>query len=337
MRKPTNPEVKRDILERKLREDKRSVDRKYRELLRMVEEAERERDASLLLKSNLKTFKIRPSRRVGSEGCVVVLASDWHVEEEVRPQALNGLNEYNLEIAKNRAEAFFRNTRRMLGIFRKDIPINTMALALLGDFISGHIHDELMETTLLSPIEAAIFAQNLIASGIEYLLEDAQLKKIIIPCHCGNHSRIKREYRYSTEAGNSLEFFMYHQLKNHFASEPRVQVMVAEGQHSYLEVYNYTLRFMHGHSVRYYGGVGGLYIPMNKAIAQWDKIRKADYTFAGHFHNFVDGGNFIVNGSMIGYTAYALAGKFNYEPPRQAFVVIDKRRGKTIVCPIVLS
>jgi hypothetical protein len=44
-----------------------------------------------------------------------------------------------------------------------------------------------------------------------------------------------------------------------------------------------------------------------------------------------------VNGSLIGYNAYALAIKASPEPPVQAFFLIDSRFGKTVVCPVILD
>jgi len=53
-------------------------------------------------------------------------------------------------------------------------------------------------------------------------------------------------------------------------------------------------------------------------------------------HQFKDGGNFICNGSLIGYNAFALSIKADYEKPKQAFFLVDKKRGKSIVAPIWL-
>ena len=36
----------------------------------------------------------------------------------------------------------------------------------------------------------------------------------------------------------------------------------------------------------------------------------------------------MVNGSIVGYGAYALRAKCQFEPPKQAFVLIDSKRGK---------
>jgi hypothetical protein len=106
--------------------------------------------------------------------------------------------------------------------------------------------------------------------------------------------------------------------------------------HSYVEVFGLTLRFLHGHSIKFGGGIGGITIPIRKAISQWNKVRKADLTVMGHFHQCVDGGDFIVNGSLIGYNAFAQFIKADYEPPRQQFFLITDYRGgeKSVVAPI---
>ena len=44
--------------------------------------------------------------------------------------------------------------------------------------------------------------------------------------------------------------------------------------------------------------------------------------------------NFVSNGSLIGYNEYALSIKAKYEPPQQAFFLIDAERGKRHSTPI---
>lgn len=94
---------------------------------------------------------------------------------------------------------------------------------------------------------------------------------------------------------------------------------------------------MHGHAIRYGGGVGGIYIPINKAIAQWDKSERADLTVFGHFHQQRDGGNFICNGSLIGYSSFAQSIKADFEKPKQCLFLIDSKRGKTCTWPILVD
>src|SRR3990167_7591922 len=140
-------------------------------------------------------------------------------------------------------------------------------------FISGNIHEELLENCLLRPIEAALYAQELIQSGIELLLNSTKLKLTIV-CVCGNHSRITGKTHISTEQGNSLEYFMYHTLKQRLECN-RATFVIGDGYHVYFPIYDYAFRFHHGHSLRYQGGIGGLTIPVNKAVAQWNKAKWA--------------------------------------------------------------
>jgi hypothetical protein len=148
-----------------------------------------------------------------------------------------------------------------------------------------------------------------------------------------------QEQRIATESGNSLEQYMYFNLRDLFAHEPRVKFQIAEGYHSYIDVFgSYKIRFHHGHNIRYAGGVGGITIPVNKSINEWNKLNPVRLDCFGHFHQRVDGGNFVCNGSIIGYNAYATSIKAAYERPAQMFFLINKKfNEKTIAAPIFVT
>jgi hypothetical protein len=329
-------QVKADRQLRQVQADLADVRAKYKSALETIEKQEKQSAALNVLQSQLDTHRIEPSQGQGtSEGTVVVVASDWHVEENVGAE-VGGLNVFNSEIAGQRADRFFQASLRLIRLLQQDIRIETTILALLGDFISGNIHDELMDTNEFAPTHAILTAQNFIISGIEFWLNHSTLK-LVIPCHSGNHARTTKTTRFSAENGYSLEYLMYLHLAAYFRNEPRVQFVIPEGYHSYVDVYGYTIRFHHGHAVKYGGGVGGLFVPAYKKISQWQKGRSASLDCFGHFHQMKDGGNFLCNGSLIGYNAYALSIGADFEPPRQTLFLIDKRRGRTATWPILLS
>jgi hypothetical protein len=311
---------------------------KYEQSLKTIEQQERELRAMNVLDQGLDTFKIDAKRSSKtSEATVVAVGSDWHVEENVGAE-VGGLNFYTVDVAKERTSRFFRAIYRLTTLLRQDVAIDTVVLALLGDFISNDIHEEFPEVNELQPIHAIVTAQNFIISGIEFLLaNNPTTTRFVIPCHSGNHARTTRTTRFSSENGHSLEYLMYLHLAAYFRAEPRVQFIIPEGMHSYLDVYETTIRFQHGHAIKYGGGVGGIYIPVNKAIGQWNKARRADLDVFGHFHQMRDGGNFICNGSLIGYNAFALSIKADYEPPKQALFLMDKKRGRTCTWPILVK
>ncbi len=311
---------------------------KYNAALEALNDLERENAAVLAFKGSVDTIKIHPKVSTGeSESTAVVIASDWHIEEEVEAGVVNNLNRFNLEIAERRATQFFCNAVRLVEINRQGTVIKTLILALLGDFFSNDIHEEFAETGQLRPVEAALKARQWIAAGIRFLLEHGKFDKIVVVCHSGNHARTTQKVHVSTERGHSLEYIMYAFLAEEFKSEEKVQFLISEGYHSYVEVYGRTIRFHHGHQIKYQGGVGGIFIPANKAISQWSRAKHADLDVFGHFHQAKMDSKFISNGSLIGYNAFAISIKADFEQPKQAFFLIDRKRGVTIYAPITFD
>jgi hypothetical protein len=269
-----------------------------------------------------------------TEAVAVALASDWHVEEVVRGESVNGLNEFNLGIAEKRIAKFFDGIKRLTEIEREGVEINTLILWLGGDFMSGYIHEELQESNELSPVQTIVWLRDRMLAGIQELQDKGGFNRIVVPCCYGNHGRTTRKPRFSTGAANSNEWLLYQILAKHL---PSVEWHIAEGYHTYVEVFGKMLRFHHGDGLQYQGGIGGLTIPVEKAIASWNKGKVADLDCFGHWHQYQQNPKWCSNGSLIGYNAFALQIKAAYEPPQQTFFLLDSKRGRTVTAPITLS
>lgn len=316
--------------------EQRAESQKLKVAYEKISYLERELTAKTELDGTVEPYRILPTEgRKRVESTAFTIWSDWHVEQRVESKTVSGLNHFSPDIATTRAQKLFRKTVDFTRMFQQDAEIKTLVIGLLGDFINGNIHDELVETNYMAPVDAAIYAQNLIVSGIEYILENTELN-LVVPCHSGNHPRITRKIHHASEAGNSLEFYMYHNLRDYFRDEPRVEFRISDGYHSYINVYGRTVRLHHGHNVKFGGGIGGLFIPAYKAISQWNKARPAELDVFGHFHQTKDGGTFLCNGSLVGYDTFALSIKADYEPPRQQFFLYHEELGRTISAPIYL-
>lgn len=312
---------------------------KYDAALKLIEQ----QDAELAWISDIRagvdnTFRIEAREGLGtSEVTPIVLLSDWHSEEIVKPAQVNGLNEFNLEIFEKRATKFWQGTLRLIRMFNQDVKITTVVLGLLGDFITGQIHGaENAENNGLTPVPAIINAQDKLIAGLDFLLNNTTYDFVLV-CKVGNHSRTTIKVRSGSEMGHSLETLMYACLAAYYRNEPRMKFIIDDGYHTYLDIYSETCRFHHGHSIQYQGGVGGLYIPARKAVEQWNKGRKATRDFFGHFHQDLNDSMFTCNGSLIGYNSFAVRIKAAYEVPKQSMVLVDKRRGFTGKWPILLS
>lgn len=328
--------------DRKIHQDKTALSilqRKYRDSLNLIERLELELGVVKELAEHVEPFAITPKESSGtSEATPVLIASDWHYEERVDPRSVSNLNTHNLDRAHLRSTEFFQHGLRLIRLLNQDVKINTVVLALLGDFISNDIHEEIAEVAEVPPTNAIVLVQNELISGIQFFLDYLnQSIELVVVCKSGNHGRTTKTTRFATENGHSLEYLMYLHLAGHFRNEERVKFIIEDGIHSYLDIYDQTLRFHHGHAVRYGGGVGGITIPVNKAIAQWDKAKPADLDVFGHFHQLTIAKKFVCNGSQIGYNAFASSIKAEFEPPQQALFLMDKRRGRTCSWPILYS
>jgi hypothetical protein len=265
----------------------------------------------------------------------VVLASDWHVEEPVFPDHVNGLNEYNLVIAKERIDRFVKSVVWLLSDPRFDI--RSLTLGLIGDLISGYIHEELVESNLLSPAEAIVWLLDALEGALRSIA--AQLpavERIVVVCKSGNHGRLTHKQKVSTREANSIEAVLYQSLRRLLANDPRFEFVITPGIWAHVTVFDYDLAFTHGDSFKYGGGVGGVSIPIKRGITRefLGRHRPIHQFNMGHFHQRQDFGNIQLNGSLIGYSDYSQFVHCEYERPQQHLYLVVENRGKGPVCPV---
>lgn len=332
--KEIEPAITRDRELDKLKRDGKGYEAKYKHVVAQLEAAEARCELLAGLKDT-KPVSIKPLVRskAGNATAVIVL-SDWHVEECVSPEKINHLNEFNLQVAQHRIERTFQKALMLLEDARHLASITEVVVAVIGDLISGYIHEELVEENELAPLPATRFASKHLRAGIDLLLREAKVERITVPTCYGNHGRTTQKMRVSTGDDNSFEQNLYYQLRELYQPEPRVVWKIESGYHNWLEIQGRHVRFHHGDAIKYGGGVGGITIPVNKAIAQWDRSKRADLDVFGHFHQFMWQWKFVANGCLIGYNPYALRIKADYQPPTQSFIVIDRDNGVTRAVPI---
>lgn len=268
---------------------------------------------------------------------VVVPATDWHVEERVSKEATSGKNEFNLTIAEARIKRFYAKVLELIDWQCSLAPVSEIWHPLLGDLLSGYIHEDLMESNSLSPTEACVFLQEMICSGIDLWLRRTKLP-IFIPTCVGNHGRTTPRKRIKTSHQNSYEWLLYMTLAKYHAKNNRVHWMVGKGYHNTQEIMGRLTRFHHGDGLRYQGGVGGISIPVNKAVAQWDKVQVVDFDIFGHWHTFLPHyPKWVSCGSLMGYSEFSVEIKAEFQHPTQTFIVIDRNYGVTLAAPIFLE
>lgn len=316
-------------------EQRRRTKRTLKEAVETIKMLEKEVAAAYTLRNSKTTATIVPIERSStSEATALVLASDWHAEEEIRSAEVNGLNSMNLGIAKKRAEIFFQKVVRLTNKERQDVKIHNLVLWLGGDFISGSLHDDNLQNALLAPMHAIAFVQELLDAGLTFLQNHGGFKTITIVCSSGNHSRITKKVSWAAHEGNSLEWMMYNNLA---FRHPEINWVIDRSLLSYIKVYDLTLRFSHGHWCSHAGGVGSYYPVLLRKIYQFNQTRFADLSYLGHLHTWNPARRYAINGSLAGPNPFAFSfAAADIQPPIQHFGLIDKKRGATVQIPILL-
>lgn len=322
-------DVKRDADNARLRDEISSLRRKYETALKHLDATQRKADLLAGLKGIKPAKPLAARKRSGKKNAatMIVLVSDIHAEEPVSLAETNGLNQYSLDICDRRLAELQQRFFVLLDHERKLVDIDRVVVWFGGDMVSGHIHDELVETSQLAPMPACRWVGARMRRFLDAVSEQAG--EVIVTTSSGNHGRSTQKLRCQTELDHSYEQHLYLTMA---AAETKsnVQWQVAEGELNYLDLDGFVVRFLHGFSIKYSGGVYGLALPAMKAISAWDASRRASLTCFGHYHSFgwLRGGRYVSNGSVIGHSAYAVRIKAGFEAPCQAAIVVDHSRNE---------
>ncbi len=312
--------------------------RKHKEAIEASVSIEKQLDAMLAIQGEPAIRRFERMRKSPPKGvAVVVPATDWHVEEQIASAAVNGKNHFDLAEAEARIKRFYSKILELIDWQSHLAPVVELWHPLLGDLLSGYIHEELMESNALSPTEACVFLQEMICSGIDLMLKETKLP-IFVPTCVGNHGRTTPKKRIKTSYKNSYEWLLYMTLAKRHQGNRRVMWDVGQGYHNTQTIMGRRVRFHHGDGLRYMGGVGGITIPVNKSIAAWNRASTVDFDIFGHWHtHLVNYPTWVSCGSLMGYSEYSVEIKADFQHPTQTFIVIDRRYGLTQATPIFLT
>lgn len=278
----------------------------------------------------------------GEEATISTCLSDIHFDEVVLPDSVHGLNEYNPDIATQRVERYFSRLLWVVGSLRRGgRKINRLVLSLLGDNVAGYHNSDSKEQNSMSPLEAKIAVQGLIADGIKFLYERGNFDEIIVVGIFGNHAKgARKPTKGSAGYKNSYDWMIYEELQKLFKEElsgyDNLRFVIPISGIAYIDIYDWVNSYSHGNHFDYTGGVNGLTVPFSKWILNQNAIIPAHRRDIGHWHTYMNipGGG--VNSSVIGFNHYAMEIGAKPEPPRMQMQLIDSKRGYTLNEPIYL-
>lgn len=268
-------------------------------------------------------------RRVSSPATAVVLLSDWHVEELVPPESVMGKNHYTLSIAERRLAELSDRMETLIGHERHLAKIDRIVIAALGDFISNSIHEDQAELAQLQPMPAVRWAGERLRGIIDRAAGLAD--EVIVATAVGNHGRATHKVRLgATEQDTSYEQNLYEMMAA-YEKHDNVHWQIGKGYLNVVDLDGFKIAFHHGHAIK-----GNIHVGATRAISQWQRFSPVDFHCFGHHHQFsYCRGKYLSNGSVVGYNAYALRCRLEFEAPCQSLAVIcHDRREVTRAIPI---
>lgn len=262
----------------------------------------------------------------------VVIGSDWHFDEIVDYDQMLGINEYSVEIAKKRIDTLFAQTIENSKIF----DITTINVLLLGDMISGELHD-LAENNELGVMDAILSLTDYTAQHLRNLTK--HFKHIKVLGLSGNHGRTHIKPRHKNKQKQNYEYFLYYLLKTE--TKNFVDFDLPKAYMKLHDIMGHQFLSLHGDIIKGGNGLnstpGNLSRDISLLGGTLNEVGKNfKYVNMGHFHTSnitkaYNGAKIFMNGSLIGPNEFSLGVLKKGEKPTQTFYIVDKEKGVRFV------
>ena len=284
------------------------------------------------------------------------ILSDLHMSEWVSPEEVMGISAYNPDIAQERLRQFTEGFIKFCDNHSSPKTVyQGVVLNIAGDVISGLIHAELERSNRTrtkkdsfgqegsypaSCFDASFEAAEMIVPVIEALRDRFGIIKV--PFVSGNHGRANEKVTFKGHVHNNFDYLVGKLLEKHFAKDENVEIIVAESTDLIYDIYTFRFILTHGDRMGVKGGDGfigsiGPIIRGNKKIRDHLSNYGITYTYTlmAHYHQYQAHSNLVVNGSLVGPSAYSNDNRFSPEPPQQALFFVHPIDGIILHHPIL--
>jgi len=271
----------------------------------------------------------------------LLLLGDFHASEVVSPGEVLGMNEYSWTIMVDRMRMVAESVESHVN--HAGFPVKRLHIALLGDMLSGDIHDELAITNDRPTAQAVVDLSAELASMIEGFVP--LFPSITITGVPGNHPRYSKKMP-AKQAYNNADWMMYKMLEHRLSRYKSIKCDFPMSAFSRVTIAErWKLLLFHGDGIRSsMPGVpwGGLSRRVASLMEQFGAAQVAvDYIACGHFHtaNALDGVQVetFMNGSLKGVDEYSVKQFGGGRRAKQRLIFFHEKRGATSLAWIDLQ
>lgn len=275
-------------------------------------------------------------------GTPSLFLSDWHWGETVDSSQVERLNEYDLDIAKERADRVFRTTLELLFHHQSGLRYDGMVIPMGGDMLSGEIHDELRNTNAATVNECILSLAETLSSNLLTVSENFEW--VYVPCVVGNHGRTDAKPSAKNAVRNNHDWLLYQivtrMVRGQNKDRNNVEFEISESLDTSYKIYGTRYLLTHGDQFKTATNSSNFWGSMldNMQRKQQRSISATnggfDHMLCGHFHKYGTASNVIVNGSLKGYDEWVYKMNYEYERPIQALWITHPEYGITSHYPV---
>lgn len=277
----------------------------------------------------------QPPTAKRSMGVANLLLSDLHFDEVVRAEQVNGRNAYDRRIAELRLRATVERTIRIARDYVTGIRYDGIQVWWGGDTVSGNIHDEHRKTNAgQDVIDTIDFWSDPLASAFSALAD--HFGHVHVVAVVGNHGRSTAKPEAKNAVRSSFDWLFARGVFRALRSDERITWNIPESLTVRERVLGTAYHFEHGDNFQGGDQIAGPIRPLlmgyYRRLAEGEPF---DVLIAGHFHRYAALPEIIGNGSLVGYTEYALRRGLRFDVPKQAFWVETPENGPSFHLAIV--
>ena len=224
---------------------------------------------------------------------MVAPLTDTHVGDNVKSEQVIGLNNYDIELFSRRIWGWANQVLQLAEYRRNMCNIDELVITMLGDMISGDIHDELAITNIDNCMMQMIIGAYVLSQAVAFLAP--HFKKIRVTGVVGNHGRMTKKVP-SKDRYMDWDYMLYQWMAVFLRKHKNVEIEIPKSFVHIVEVAGRNILTMHGDSVRGGGSqtaikraVGNLrdvmqYHGLVEADEEYALPEKFDDVLMGHFH-----------------------------------------------------
>ena len=249
------------------------------------------------------------------EQTVIAPLSDTHVGEQVYTDQMIGINSYDWDLFNQRLYGWANQLLNLVNYRRNIAPVVNLIVPMLGDMISGDIHEELARSNISNCMEQMIRGANLIAQALMFLAP--HFKSIKVPCVVGNHGRMTRKPPMKDKYMD-WDYMMYQWVATFCKNQDNLSFELPKSYLHVFPVYDNRILIMHGDSVSGAGSNTSITraITNLRGVFQYKETKEKseelrfDSAMIGHFHRIdeidIGTGELHICGTMKGPDEFAL-------------------------------